>query len=140
MFGELANHVWQSTIFAVLVGLLTLAFRKNRAQVRYWLWLSASIKFLVPFSLLMSLGGRLEWAPATPAMAATSAITLSIVQISQPYPEVLPRTSSRRDARDWTAIVIFGLWACGFASIALTRRRAGGVFGPRYGSALRWAR
>ncbi len=64
MIGELTNHLWQSTLFAVAAGLLTVAFRKNRAQVRYWLWLSASLKFLIPFSLLMSLGSHLEWAPA----------------------------------------------------------------------------
>jgi len=43
------NHLWQSTVFAVAAGLLTLAFRKNRAQVRYWLWFSGSVKFFVPF-------------------------------------------------------------------------------------------
>ena len=54
MIGELTNHVWQSTVFAAVAGLMTVAFRKNRAHVRYWLWLSASFKFLLPFSLLMS--------------------------------------------------------------------------------------
>src|SRR5207253_243536 len=69
MIGALAAHLWQSTLFAVIAGLLTLAFRKNRAQVRYWLWLSASLKFLVPFALLMSLGNHLGWAPAARKIA-----------------------------------------------------------------------
>jgi len=38
MTGAITNHVWQSTLFAVAAGLLTLVFRRNRAQVRYWLW------------------------------------------------------------------------------------------------------
>ena len=42
-------------------GLLALVFRKSRARVRYWLWLSASFKFFVPFPLLMSLGSHLAW-------------------------------------------------------------------------------
>jgi bla regulator protein BlaR1 len=54
----LADHLWQSTLFAVLVGFLTLALRKNRARVRYRLWLVASVKFLIPFSLLIGLGGH----------------------------------------------------------------------------------
>ena len=58
MIGELNNHLWQSTLFVALAGLLSFAFRKNRAQVRYWLWFSASFKFFVPFSMLMSLGNR----------------------------------------------------------------------------------
>ena len=41
----MTNHLWQSTIFAVAAGLLTFVFRKNRARVRYWLWLSAPLKF-----------------------------------------------------------------------------------------------
>ena len=35
---------------------LTLALRGNRAHVRHWLWLAASVKFLVPFSLLFYIG------------------------------------------------------------------------------------
>jgi hypothetical protein len=49
----LGNHLWQSTLFAAAAWLLTLALRRHRAQVRYWLWLAASVKFLVPFALLV---------------------------------------------------------------------------------------
>ncbi|HEY4085460.1 MAG TPA: hypothetical protein VGM43_05955, partial [Bryobacteraceae bacterium] len=52
----IANHLWQSTLFAVAAGLLTLTLRKNRAAVRYWVWLAASVKFLIPFSLLIRIG------------------------------------------------------------------------------------
>jgi bla regulator protein blaR1 len=55
----MANHLWQSTLFAILAAVSTLALRKNQAQVRHHLWLAASLKFLVPFSLLMSLGSHL---------------------------------------------------------------------------------
>ncbi len=123
MLGELTNHVWQSTVFAALAGLMTVAFRKNRAHVRYWLWLSASLKFLLPFWLLMGLGSRLEWAPVTHAVPATSAISLSMVQISEPFPDTFSLMPSRRDTRDWAAAAIFGVWACGFAAIALIRYR-----------------
>jgi bla regulator protein blaR1 len=57
----LANHLWQSTLFAAMIGLLTLILRKCHARVRYWLWLVASVKFLIPFSLLVALGSRLAW-------------------------------------------------------------------------------
>jgi bla regulator protein BlaR1 len=56
----LANHLWQSTLFAVLVGFLTLALRKNGARLRYRLWLAASVKFLIPWALLIGMGGH--WA------------------------------------------------------------------------------
>ncbi len=54
-----ANHLWQSTAFALIAALLTLALRKNQARARYWLWLAASLKFLVPFSLLVVIGSHL---------------------------------------------------------------------------------
>src|SRR5437016_2817650 len=44
-----SSHLAQSTLFAGAAALLTLAFRANRARVRFWLWLSASLKFLIPF-------------------------------------------------------------------------------------------
>jgi len=77
----MTNHLWQSTLFALAAALLTLAFRKNRARVRYWLWFGASVKFLIPFALLTMLGGRVERhvGPALPV-----AVT-PLVQISEPF-------------------------------------------------------
>src|ERR1700683_927473 len=83
----LANHLWQSTLFAGIAGLFTLALRKNRAQVRYWLWLSASVKFLVPFSVLMSVGRVLEtWAPAAAQKIASPAVSFVEEYVAQPFP------------------------------------------------------
>ena len=42
------NHLWQSTLFAAAMALLTFAFTKNHARWRCRLWLAASIKFLAP--------------------------------------------------------------------------------------------
>jgi len=83
----LADHLWQSTAFAAAAGMLALALRENRAQLRYAVWLAASIKFLVPFSLLVSLGSLVDWraAPAVPAP-----VTSAIGQISQPFAKPFP--------------------------------------------------
>src|SRR5262249_43776257 len=43
---HILNHLWQSTLFALLIGGLTLGFRKNDARVRYWMWFAATVKFL----------------------------------------------------------------------------------------------
>ena len=56
-FLPIANHLWQSTLFAGIAGLLTLLLRNNRAHARYCLWLAASAKFLVPFAADDSLVG-----------------------------------------------------------------------------------
>lgn len=76
MLTGIANHLWQSTLFAAAAWLLTLAWRKNRAAVRYLLWLAASVKFLIPFSLLVSLGSHLEW--RTPRAVARALLSLAM--------------------------------------------------------------
>jgi hypothetical protein len=50
------NHLWQSTLFAGAAALIAITLKKNRAAVRYRLWLAASLKFLLPFSLLVGIG------------------------------------------------------------------------------------
>src|SRR5687767_5793463 len=61
---SLVNHLWQSTLFVPLVWLAAIALRRNGARVRYWLWVAASVKFLVPFSALVNLGAQFEWRAA----------------------------------------------------------------------------
>ena len=91
------NHLWQSTLFAAAAGLLTLALRKNRAPVRYWLWFAASLKFLIPFSLLVTIGSQFEWAaPPLPSAVPLSSVMDQISQ--QPLAEV-PRIWNDRRSR-----------------------------------------
>ena len=63
MTTDLVSHLWQSTLVAGLAWLVTLALRRDRARVRYGVWLAASLKFLVPFSLLTRPGERFGWRP-----------------------------------------------------------------------------
>jgi len=79
----MANHIWQSTVFMVFVGALTLLFRRNRAVVRYRLWLIASVKFLVPFSLLVGIGSLLDWTPVQ--QFTPTEVPVVIRQMSQPF-------------------------------------------------------
>src|SRR5579864_410125 len=124
MIGELTNHLWQSTVFAIAVALVALAFRKNRAEVRYWLWLSASLKFIVPFSLLISLGIRLWDAlpeGKIPPHIAAPSVSTAMIQMTQPFPETYGYASPVHHAIGWMSIAIFTLWAFGFFCVALMR-------------------
>lgn len=55
------NHLWQSTLFAAAVALACSALRQNSPRLRYWLWLAASLKFLVPFAVIVSMGARVQF-------------------------------------------------------------------------------
>jgi uncharacterized protein (TIGR03435 family) len=79
----LANHLWQSTLFVALAGVLALALRKNSAQVRYWIWLVASLKFLLPFSLLVAMGSFLGW--SNNIAGSRTGLSLVIEEIGQPF-------------------------------------------------------
>jgi len=123
MTWAVTNHLWQSTLFAIAAGLLTLVFRKGRARVRYGLWFSASCKFFIPFSLLTALGNHIGWMPAarTPAVPY---VLFKVDQITQPFPEALRSTpSGPGTATDWLFVVIITAWICGFSAIVVARFR-----------------
>jgi beta-lactamase regulating signal transducer with metallopeptidase domain len=123
MTAELIAHLWQSTLFAFVAALLTLAFRKNRAKVRYWLWLTASLKFFVPFALLIGLGSRLDWAPVARKITAPQ-VSIAMERIAEPFPEPLQFAPATRGTFNWTPMALFGFWACGFVAITLIRLRS----------------
>jgi len=113
------NHLWQSTIFAIAIGLLALALRKNRASLRHWLWFTASIKFLLPLSFLMSLGQQAQ--PTTPRLARPVAV--AVLQVATPFPEAIQFTAAAHPEKiDWTPWIL-AAWALGFLTIAFVRFR-----------------
>jgi beta-lactamase regulating signal transducer with metallopeptidase domain len=57
----LVSHLWQSTVFVFAAWLLALALHRNQAGIPYGVWMAASLKFLLPFSLLIPLGTHLPW-------------------------------------------------------------------------------
>jgi len=117
----LANHLWQSTLFAGVAGLLTLALRKNPARVRHWVWVVASLKFLVPFSVLITLGSHVQW--RTVSVPTQTNFSIALDQISQPFTapaisassfKIVPVRASTLPA------ILFGIWACGFIGISIS--------------------
>jgi bla regulator protein blaR1 len=64
----LGDHLWQSTVCVAFAGLLVVMLRKNHPQVRYWIWLSASLKFLVPFGVLSAVGRQVSWPLVAPVL------------------------------------------------------------------------
>ncbi|RPI14381.1 MAG: hypothetical protein EHM65_04670, partial [Acidobacteriales bacterium] len=112
----LANHLWQSTLCAVLVGLLTLVLRGNRAQVRYSLWLIAIVKFLVPFSLLMGMVSHLGVRPAPARLQSGLSVTASA--ITEPFnlpivPTAGVESTSRAAVGDPIPPILLATWLCG---------------------------
>jgi uncharacterized protein (TIGR03435 family) len=121
-FGRLtANHLWQSTAFAAVAVLLALALRANHARARYWLWLAASAKFLVPFSALAAIGAALgRWFIPAPPAPRFPFVMEQIVQpfTPMPYPS-LPAAPSAPPAASLLPALLLSLWLCGFLAVLL---------------------
>ena len=72
MIALLMNHLWQSSLCAGGAGLIALALRRNSADIRFWLWFAASLKFLVPFSVLAAISAY-ALMPVVPPLTAPAA-------------------------------------------------------------------
>jgi len=125
VIGEITNHLWQSTAFAAAAALLAVALRANRAHLRYWIWFAASAKFLVPISLLMTVGAALAASRHVMPIAPSTAPALSFViePFTEPPSAETVAASDSAAPMTWIPAVAIALWAFGFAVIVLVRLR-----------------
>ena len=116
-YPALIVHLWQSTLFAAFAGLLTLLLKRNQARTRYWVWLAALVKFLIPFGVLVSLGGHLGspgWTPKAPAIMEP---TISFVMGDVGQSILTTALAAPQPTTDRLPALLFGVWACGFLVI-----------------------
>jgi bla regulator protein blaR1 len=113
----LVAHLWQSTAFAALAWIFTLALRNYPARGRFWVWMAASIKFLVPFSMLTALG--IHWTrPSSPGPRLRTIYSV-IEQINRPFAGSHPPAPSPAIPvhtpvdRSWIALALVAVWLCG---------------------------
>jgi uncharacterized protein (TIGR03435 family) len=110
-------HLWQSTAFALAAGLLALVLRRNGAKVRYRVWLAASVKFLIPFAVLVELGSHVAWrhsADVTP-MQVTASIEAPADSPILPPPLIsAPATGSTPG----NPAILYAVWAAGTLLVA----------------------
>jgi uncharacterized protein (TIGR03435 family) len=117
----IGNHLWQTTIFAAAIWLATLILRNNPAQIRYSLWLAASLKFLLPFSLLISLGSFLPKSEKIAPPVMYPAIDLMgepFSEVQSAAPVVLTQTPTLREQdASILPITLGGIWLCGLGTV-----------------------
>ena len=128
----LADHLWQSTLVALVAALLTLALRNHDARARYWLWLAASLKFLVPFSLLVGIGSHFAWRPS--ATTASTNLYFAIEEVSRPFTQattrIPPQPASVLSSFPWIPVSAT-VRLCGFLGVRFAGSNVGAVFPPR---------
>ena len=98
---------------------------EERGADRYWLWTATSAKFLIPFSLLVSLGSHLPW--PSHAVAPKTTAYVAIEEMSQPFLQATaPNTPSAIPVAKPTAsyvpirilpAVLTAVWLIGFMAV-----------------------
>jgi bla regulator protein blaR1 len=114
----MANHVWQSTLFAAAAALLVLSLRRNGAAARYWLWAAASLKFLAPFALLLNAGKALQSHTASPL--SRHEVVSAVQGMSAPIDAGVWMSFSNSSPAAQTsrlAAVLFSIWILGGAVV-----------------------
>src|SRR5262245_51612388 len=119
----IVNHLWQSTWFAVAAGCVAFALRKNQPRVRYWVWTSASLKFLMPFAAMVSLGGLVPWPEHRLPAVHTSVLPDTIAYVATPFPEISHARVAIDTSFEWISLVLGAGWAIGFAAVVWTHWR-----------------
>lgn len=79
----IVNHLWQSTLVMLVAWLLTLVLKRNQARTRYWVWMAASLKLLVPFSILTAIGDWIR--PANVPPIKSPQIASAMMKMAHPF-------------------------------------------------------
>jgi uncharacterized protein (TIGR03435 family) len=136
---SLLNHVWQSTL---VVGVAWLAcatlLRQNSPRIRYGIWLTASLKFLIPFAALIEAGRWLAPRPLLSPSQSQQAFDIftagSGVLATAPFRPAAPPQAATSSGEIllaaavvvWTlgAVMVFGRWLAYWRTIRVLARDA----------------
>ena len=119
-----AAHLFESTLCAGVAAVLVLILRRAPASTRYAIWLAASLKFLIPFSLIGLAGTYLSGVVAPPD-ANQGSVVVRWLGAAASW-NVANFTSSTLPAVPLSRAVIFMLvllWAIGTLTVVTFRWR-----------------
>jgi uncharacterized protein (TIGR03435 family) len=129
----LVNHLWQSTVVVLAAWLLALCMRRNPARTRHWLWMTASLKFLVPFSLLIAAGDSLR--PVASAPVPSPRLAAVVQQITQPFAHAssplgftdlgfAAQAPAAAHTIHWLPRALTAVWLCGLLAVVFSWARS----------------
>jgi len=94
--------------------------RKNHASARYRLWLAASLKFLIPFSLPVVIGRHLAWS----STETTARLNFAMDQVGRPLSQAIAPVSSGIFSSTLSPVlvrllpvVLAAVWVCGLLAV-----------------------
>ena len=127
IISAVGDHLWQSTMLVAAGGVLSVFLRRSQARVRYGLWLAASVKFLIPFSLLVSVGSRWAWTPSSTAQSRFELYS-AMDEVTRPFTQTVATAPANSQigasgiftvlSHQWP-LLLATVWLCGILTIGL---------------------
>ena len=117
MIPALINHLWQSTLFCGCAWLITLALHANSAALRHWIWLLASLKFLVPFSFLFFLGSFIGLPAARIAGDQPLALSDTLQNVSLLVSPTASLPVTEAGASSIALVALLAIWLAGVSIV-----------------------
>lgn len=123
---RITDHLWQATIFALVVVLTAIVLRGGPARIRHSLWLIASAKFVIPVSLLFLfsqvIGLDKLWLAFTSTTTESNAVLRGITGpgylLSNNYEVTVTATAARHTE---LYCVLTAIWFLGCAVVCGSR-------------------
>ena len=107
-----ANHLWQSTLFALLALCAAASLRRAPAVMRYLVWLVALFKFALPSALILFLAAQAGFDPSSISLrryqpeSSTINITPLLSPVTSPAPEPSVAAPEVREVGPWGFVTV----------------------------------
>ncbi len=128
MIPLLSRHLFESSLFCILVGGLACCLRRHAAAARHVVWLVGISKFAIPTLLLAATGARIAY--ILPAASWASSLAIKSSALLSGIFGFLPSSAMASELTAGRRVILF-IWALGTAAMVLTwfiqlmKRRAG---------------
>ncbi len=117
-----ANHLWESTLVAVVAALVVRTIDPRRAALRHGIWLAASVKFLLPLSVLTAIGAAAGvWLPPLRVAAAAGSADVTGASAQRFAAEAMAAEPGSGAAM--LVLALAAIWIAGAMTVAAIRVR-----------------
>ncbi|MGH9969251.1 MAG: M56 family metallopeptidase, partial [Pyrinomonadaceae bacterium] len=120
LWPSFADHLWQATLFALIVFAACFVLQRGPARLRHSFWLLASAKFLVPSALLVFLARQADvdllwpfsWQQTGPGTLLIDGITQPVTTIANTFELTVVASDSVRHNELYCALTAVWLTGC----------------------------
>ncbi|MBX7219517.1 MAG: M56 family metallopeptidase [Blastocatellia bacterium] len=124
LWSPVATHLWQATLFGLLVGTAAWLLNQASGRTRYTLWLLAAAKFAIPSMLISTLVAQLpleavtSWFHTVQTVQSTPVVALMTRPVAA-FDETVIIRAGMKETTDWLTGIFFGVWAVGCGAFFL---------------------